>query len=109
MKFDLPTAVVGLGPGWRPPRVASWNLAVERQVTKDVLVRVAYAASKGTFLGYNLDLNPAAFGPGANGSNTQARRPNQNFQNIVEDVSGGNSIYNSLQVSLEKRFSAGSA
>jgi hypothetical protein len=25
----------------------------------------------------------------------------------VEDVSGGNSIYNSLQVSLEKRFSAG--
>ena len=106
-KFDIPTALVALGPGWRPPRVASWNLAVERQATKDVLVRVAYAASKGTFLGYNLDLNPAAYGPGATGSNTQARRPNQTFQNIVEDESGGNSIYNSLQVTFEKRFSDG--
>jgi hypothetical protein len=106
-KFDIPTAVVALSPGWRPPRVASWNLAIERQVTKDVLARVAYAASKGTFLGYNPDLNAAVYGPGATGSNTQARRPNQTFQNIIEDVSGGNSIYNSLQVSLEKRFSAG--
>ena len=106
-KFDIPTALVALAPGWRPPRIASWNLAIERQITKDLLARVAYAASKGTFLGYNLDLNAAVYGPGANGSNTQARRPIQNFQSVVEDVAGGNSIYNSLQVSLEKRFSAG--
>ena len=106
-KFDVPTAVVGLSPGWRPPRVASWNVALERQVTRDVLARVAYAASKGTFLGYNLDLNPATYRPGATTGDTQARRPNQTFQNIVEDVSGGNSIYNSLQVTLEKRFSDG--
>jgi hypothetical protein len=106
-KFDIPTAVVALSPGWRPPRVASWNLAVERQLTKDVLARVAYAASKGTFLGYNPDLNAAVYGPGATTGNTQARRPNQTFQNIIEDVSGGNSIYNSLQVTLEKRFSDG--
>ena len=106
-KFDVPTAVVALSPGWRPPRVASWNVAVERQVTKDVLMRVAYAASKGTFLGYNVDLNPAKYGPGATTGNTQARRPEQTFQNIIEDVSGGNSIYNSLQVTLEKRFSDG--
>ncbi|HWB97715.1 MAG TPA: TonB-dependent receptor [Bryobacteraceae bacterium] len=105
--FTLPVAVVSLSPGWRPPRVASWNLAIERQLRKDVLFRVAYAASKGTFLGYNVDLNPAVYGPGADSGNTQDRRPNQNFQNVVEDVSGGNSIYNSLQVTLEKRFSAG--
>jgi hypothetical protein len=105
--FTLPLAVVSLSPGWRPPRVASWNLAIERQLSQDLLVRVAYAASKGTFLGYNVDLNAALNGPGANGSNTQARRPDQTFQNVVEDVSGGNSIYNSLQVSVEKRFSKG--
>src|SRR5260370_1748702 len=106
-KFDIPTALVALGTGWRPPRVASWNLALERQIGKDVVARVAYAASKGTFLGYNVDLNAAVYGPGANGSNTQARRPQQDFQSIVEDISGGNSIYNSLQVSLDKRFSNG--
>ncbi len=107
VKFTLPTALVSLNDGWRPPRVLSWNLALERQLRKNMLMRVAYAASKGTFLGYNVDLNPAALVPGANTSNTQARRPNQDFQNIIEDNSGGNSIYNSLQVSLEKRFSEG--
>ena len=106
-KFDIPLAVFSLSDGWRPPRVATWNLAAERQLTKDVLLRVAYAASKGTFLGYNPDLNPAVYGPGATTGNTQARRPNQTFQQIIEDVSGANSIYNSLQVSLEKRFSNG--
>jgi Carboxypeptidase regulatory-like domain len=106
-KFDIPTAVVSLARDWRPPRVASWNVAIERQLHKDLLGRIAYAASKGTFLGYNVDLNAARFGPGANGSNIQARRPFQQFQNVVEDISGGNSIYNSLQVTLEKRFSNG--
>jgi hypothetical protein len=105
--FTLPLSIVSLTRDWRPARVASWNLAIERQLQKDILLRVAYAASKGTFLGYNIDINASAYGPGANGNNTQARRPNQNFQSIVEDVSGGNSIYNSLQVSLDKRFSDG--
>ena len=31
----------------------------------------------------------------------QARRPFQQFQSVVEDISGGNSIYNSLQVTLD--------
>ena len=34
-KFISPRPLCALGPGWRPPRVASWNLAVERQLTKD--------------------------------------------------------------------------
>jgi hypothetical protein len=106
-KFDVPVAAVALGTGWRPPRVASWNLAFERQLRGDLLARIAYAASKGTFLGYNIDVNAAVNGPGATTGNTQARRPNQNFQSVVEDVSGGNSIYNSLQATLEKRFSSG--
>jgi len=105
--FTLPLSIVSLTRDWRPARVASWNLAIERQLQKDILLRVAYAASKGTFLGYNIDINASAYGPGANTNNTQARRPNQNFQSVVEDVSGGNSIYNSLQVSLDKRFSNG--
>ncbi|HYM09888.1 MAG TPA: TonB-dependent receptor [Bryobacterales bacterium] len=107
VQFSIPVGAVSLSNDWRPPRIASWNLAVERQLSKDVLVRVAYAASKGTFLGYNVDLNAAIYGPGANGSNTQTRRPNQNFQGIVEDIAGGNSNYNSLQLTFEKRFSAG--
>ena len=63
--------------------------------------------SKGTHLGYNSDVNAPYPGPGATGGNESQRRPNQNFQEVVEDISGGNSIYNSLQVSMEKRFCQG--
>jgi hypothetical protein len=54
--------------------------------------------SKGTHLAYNIDAN-AAF----NGGNV----PDPNFGVVTESVSGGNSIYHSLQLSLEKRFSKG--
>jgi hypothetical protein len=47
--FTLPLSVVSLRRDWRPARVVSWNLAIERQLQKDILLRVAYAASKGTF------------------------------------------------------------
>lgn len=107
VNFDKPIVAVSLARDWRPPRIASWNLALERQLRNTLLARVAYAASKATFLGYNVELNPARFGPGATGGNTQDRRANQNFQSIAEDTSGANSIYNSLQVSLEKRFAHG--
>ena len=64
-------------------------------------------ATKGTDLPYNLDLNPAVYTPGATVADTQQRRPNQNFQTLIRDISGGNSIYNSLQLSLERRFAHG--
>jgi hypothetical protein len=70
-------------------------------------VRAGYAGSKGTHLGYNNDVNAPLPGPGATADNESARRPNQNFLEVVEDISGVNSIYNALQVSVEKRFSHG--
>ena len=102
-----PSLAVSYTPDWRPGRTLSWNLTVERQIVNNLLFRVGYAASKGTHLGYNSDVNAPLPGPGATAANESQRRPNQNFQEVVEDVSGGNSIYNSLQVSMEKRFSKG--
>jgi hypothetical protein len=43
----------------------------------------------------------------ATAANEQARRPYQQFVQITEDMSGGNSSYNALQVTVEKRFSHG--
>ena len=102
-----PSLAVSYSPDWKPGRTMAWNLTVERQLRSDVLVRVGYAGSKGTHLGYNTDVNAPLPSPTATADNESERRPNQNFQEVVEDVSGGNSIYNSLQVSVEKRFSHG--
>ena len=107
IEFQKPLLGVSYDPGWRPTSVMSWNLTLEHQLRSDLLARAAYVASKGTHLSYNTDLNAAVYGAGATTGNTQARRPNQDFQSITQNVSGGNSIYNSLQLSLDKRFSHG--
>ena len=102
-----PSLAVSYTPDWKPGRTMSWNLTVEHQLRSDLLFRVGYAGSKGTHLGYNSDVNTPLPSPAPTADNESDRRPNQNFQEVVEDISGVNSIYNALQVSMEKRFSHG--
>jgi hypothetical protein len=106
-EFQKPILGVSYATDWKPARIMSWNLTVEHQLVRDVLVRAAYVGAKGTHLGFNTDLDAAPFRPGATDSNTQARRPYQDFTQITQNVPGGNSIYNSLQLSVDKRFSRG--
>jgi hypothetical protein len=105
--INPPGLAVSYSPDWRPGRTLSWNLTIEHQLRNDLLVRAGYVGSKGTHLGYNADVNAPLPGPGATAANEAQRRPDQNFLELVQDVSGANSIYNSLQVSVEKRFSHG--
>ncbi|HEU5231922.1 MAG TPA: TonB-dependent receptor [Terriglobales bacterium] len=53
----------------RLPTLDAWNVTLQRQVTNNTSVEVAYVANKGThgFAGNGpaYDLNPVAFGPGA--------------------------------------------
>ena len=102
-----PGLAVSYTPDWKPGRTMSWNMTVEHQLLNGLLIRAGYVGSKGTHLGYNSDVNAPLPGPGATAGNETQRRPNQNFLEVVQDISGGNSIYNALQVSVEKRFSHG--
>jgi Carboxypeptidase regulatory-like domain len=106
--FDLPLSLaVSYQHDWKPSRVMNWNLTVEHQFRSDILVRAGYVASKGTHLGYNTDVNAPLPSATATADNEDARRPYTNFLQVTQDVSGANSIYNSLQLSFEKRFSRG--
>ncbi|MBV8809970.1 MAG: TonB-dependent receptor [Acidobacteriaceae bacterium] len=104
--IPLPLAV-SYQPNWHPSELMNWNLTVERQLSKDILLRVGYVASKGTHLAYNTDVNAPLPSPTATADNEQARRPYQQFQQITQDSSNANSSYNSLQVEVDKRFSHG--
>ena len=70
---------------------------IERQLVKDIVVRTGYAGSKGTHLGINTDLNAGIRGV----------RPNPDFDKIIQNISGANSIYNSFIAAVDKRFSKG--
>ncbi|MBV9037652.1 MAG: TonB-dependent receptor, partial [Acidobacteriaceae bacterium] len=119
------------------PRYQNWTVSVERQLTNSLLVDAAYVANHGTRLisGPQMnDLNqnnplilqqyplsvltaqvgtPAANGfpapyPGFTGTVAQALRPYPQFQSVPQfNGANGWSTYNSLQVSINKRFSNG--
>jgi hypothetical protein len=111
--FQTPTALQVTDTNLKVPLVTTWNLTVERQLGTNWLLRTAYVGNKGTNLQNSFEsqreLNPAIYIPGQSTvANTQARRLYQAFTNISDvGLSGHNSRYNSLQVTLERRFARG--
>jgi Carboxypeptidase regulatory-like domain len=80
--------------------VQSWNLALEREFGRGLVVELAYAGSKGTHLQRRYDINQAG--------RTQATstiRPYPAFGSIQIINDGSNSIYNSGQLTVRRRFS----
>jgi hypothetical protein len=90
----------------RPPYNQEWNLAIQRELVRNLAITVAYAGDKGSRLEKDIPLNEAT--PTADPSAPLGPRrawpafgEGSNFTNI------GNSIYNALQITLEKRASSG--
>lgn len=107
-QFQTPVVNVSFANNWKPAQVQSWNLTLEHQLSSSWLLRTAYVASKGTFLPYNLQLNPSQYVVGATTATTNNRRPlyGNGFASMIQDQSEGNSNFNSLQVTVEKRFAS---
>jgi hypothetical protein len=78
----------------------TWNLAVERDFGQETVLEIAFAGSKGTHLPRRYDVNQA----GRDAANRTAR-PYPFFGSIEMISDGSNSIYNSGQVTLRRRFS----
>jgi hypothetical protein len=114
----LPSAVLPLAdpfvqtayfgdPNWKNAYSIQWNLGIQRQVTSSMLFTANYVGSGShrTTVGgrYNVAVTP---GPG----NFKARSPFPYMPVPTSwDRSWGNANYNSLQTSLERRWSSGLA
>lgn len=106
-QFFLPlTTLTEFDPNFRDARVEQWNLSVQQQLFSDWILTAAYVGSSASHLFIVNQLDPAIFGkPGAN---TNARRLYAPYYtSIVDMLSVGNSNYNSLQISANKRFHHG--
>ncbi len=77
----------------------SWNLTIEREFRGTVL-EIAYAGSKGTHLQRRYDINQQG-----RTYETRTIRPYPFFGSIQIINDGANSIYNSGQVTVRRRFS----
>jgi Carboxypeptidase regulatory-like domain/TonB-dependent Receptor Plug Domain len=95
-------------PDYRNPYVQAWNATIERQLPSNFVVRVSYAGSKGTRLVQVRELNPATYAVGATTATTNNRRPYAPAMGTTALLgSTGNSTFDSLQLTAERRFAHG--
>jgi hypothetical protein len=89
------------------PVYDSLSFEVQREFTRDLVLRVGYVGTKGTGLFESVDANPTLVGcTVATAANGFCRSiPNQGPTRLR--TNSGSSIYHSLQTSLEKRLSSG--
>ncbi len=101
--FVPPAALSLLSPNFKPAYAQHWNYNIQREVERVGVFSVAYAGSKGTHLPRSLDVNQ----PFPGSAPLSSRAPYPAFSNILETESGGNSEYQSLQLSFRRSFTKG--
>jgi Carboxypeptidase regulatory-like domain/TonB dependent receptor len=102
--FVPPAQLSFVDPNFVPSYTQHWNLDVQREVSHVGVFSAAYAGSKGTHLPRSLDINqPLLPGP----ADISTRSPYPAYSNILMTESGGNSNYQSLQLSFNRRLAKG--
>jgi hypothetical protein len=113
-----------IAPDFRAPATDQFSFDIQRELSADLMVRIAYIRTRGTALLQNMDANPRVpcpFGTGPGTCNTTGINritgtpTNQPPPPLVDSSRGpinlrtnsGSSTYDSLQASLEKRLSQG--
>ena len=99
-KFSGVQGVSSVQRDWNTPYVQNWNINIQQALGRDLRLQAGYVANKGTHIitpGRNLN----RFLPGT------STRPYAGFGDITYLRANGISNYNSMQVTLAKRFASG--
>lgn len=88
---------------FKTPSMNEWNINVQRELWANVVLSVAYVGGKGAHVLAFPNINQPIPGPGP----TTNRRPYPNLSDGTAVGPWGDSIYNSLQTTVERRFSRG--
>ena len=87
----------------------SWNLAVERQLRRDLTMSAGYLGNHSIGIISGIEGNPSIYGPGATAANTDARRiyAAQGLGSVTLYTGWEWARYNALQVNVTKRTARG--
>ncbi len=92
----------------RQTEILQWSFGIQRQIRSDLMLDATYVGTRGERILVNsLNLNQSVPGPGAQGPRRPYFAINPNLVNVAYRTNSGDSKYESLQLHLEKRFSAG--
>ncbi len=109
--FPTPLFTIVLDKKFITPYTQNWSLTLERELMPNTLVRLGYVGTKATHLKSEYDQNAPIYNPALslaqNRADIDGRRPVKDFQTISRWMHGLNSSYNSLQLSLDRRYAKG--
>jgi hypothetical protein len=110
--LGVPISGLFIDPNMRTPYVQQYNVNIQYEFIKNWLLEVGYVGSKGTKLLQVVTLNQASYNPTTGLFNAPPFgafvSANRNVTGGLQQVrANGNSNYNSLQISVTKRFSQG--
>ena len=94
-------------PNQRSPYVQQFNFDIQRELSPNVLLDIAYVGNIGLKLPGLRNINAPAVITNSNGSQSPGPRPYTGFGDIQWMENRESSNYHSLQMHLEKRFSSG--
>jgi predicted heme/steroid binding protein len=106
---QIPLVVTTQSKDFHNPEAWGWNVSFERELFWKSIVSVGYVARRGIHLQREADINqPTTEVVAANpGVNINALRPYKGFGSIRRTDNVANSMYNSLQVTWNRRFADG--
>lgn len=114
-----PVTLNAFAPSFKRPRVQSWSLMVQHEFKGQVLASIGYVGTRGSDFEVWIDENSPAYIPPAgyqfnpainsNTVNVNTVRPYLGYGSITEFNSGLGSIYNALQLQMQRRFAHGFA
>ena len=93
-----------ISPDLRNNYSMEYSLSIERELSRDIGLRLSYIGTKGTQLVYQRNVNQP---PPSTTPFTASKRPYPLFNTINYADNGANSEYNALQLVVYKRFSHG--
>jgi Carboxypeptidase regulatory-like domain/TonB-dependent Receptor Plug Domain len=106
-----PLTVTTQSKAFKNPEAWAWNATFERQLPWSTMLSVGYVARRGLHQQREADINqPTIATVLANpGVNLDALRPYKGYNSIRETDNIASSLYNSLQITWNKRFTHGFA
>ena len=106
---SLPLTVTTQSRDFKNPEAWNWNATVERELPFKATLSVGYVGRRGLHLQRESNINqPTPAVVAANpGVNLDALRPYKGYNSIRESDNVASSMYNGLQLSLNRRFANG--
>lgn len=92
---------------FKPPQMLQWALSVDRELTSNTGLRVSFVGNRSYQLPWAPDINQMAPSTTFFSQRSNLDRPFPNWGLIFSRDAGANSIYNSLQLELNRRFTKG--